>query len=99
MRRARVVVTHAGVGTVMVALAEKKRAFVVPRLKTFAEAVDDHQLQLARRFAEAGLVTVVEEPEQLASLLVTERDEPVSVGTASSALAEDLRTYLELAVA
>ena len=31
----------------------------------FSEAVDDHQLQLGRRFAEAGLVTLVEEPDDL----------------------------------
>ena len=61
VRAARVVVTHAGVGSVMVALANGKCPVVVPRRKAFAEAVDDHQLQLGRRFAESGLVTLVED--------------------------------------
>ena len=61
IRRARVVVTHAGVGSVMVSLANGKCPVVVPRRKAFGEAVDDHQLQLGRRFAAAGLVTLVED--------------------------------------
>ena len=51
IRDARVVVTHAGVGSAMVSLANGKRPVVVPRRKSFAEAVDDHQLQLGRRLA------------------------------------------------
>ena len=69
IRRARVVVTHAGVGSVMVSLANGKRPVVVPRLKSFGEAVDDHQLQLGRRFAAAGLVTLVEAPDGLGAAL------------------------------
>ena len=72
VRRARVVITHAGVGSVMVALANGKRPVVVPRRKSFGEAVDDHQLQLGRRFSAAGLVTLVEEPDHLGGALETD---------------------------
>ena len=47
VRRARVVVSHAGVGSVLTALANGKRPVVVPRLHRFGEAVDDHQLPFA----------------------------------------------------
>ncbi len=97
IRRSRVVVTHAGVGSVMVALANGKRPIVVPRLKSHAEAVDDHQLQLGRRFAEAGLVTLVETPEGLGEALAREQ-EAAAVVPASSTLAADLRSYLEDAI-
>jgi beta-1,4-N-acetylglucosaminyltransferase len=98
IRTARVVVTHAGVGSIMVALANGKRPIVVARRKSFGEAVDDHQLQLGRRFAEAGLVTFVEEPESLGEALLREQ-EAAPVVPASSALAEDLRRFLEDTVA
>ncbi len=98
IRRARVVVTHAGVGTVMVALANGKRPIVFPRLKAFGEAVDDHQLQLGRRFAAAGLVTLVETPEGLGEALLLEQEAALVVPTSSS-LAADLRGFLEDAVA
>ena len=65
--RARVVVCHAGVGSVLTALANGKRPIVVPRLQRYGEAVDDHQLPFGRRLAEAGLVTLVEDPAQLAA--------------------------------
>jgi UDP-N-acetylglucosamine transferase subunit ALG13 len=69
VREARVVVSHAGVGTILVALAEGKRPVVVPRLARFGEAVDDHQVALARRLDEAGFVTLVEDPADLPALL------------------------------
>jgi UDP-N-acetylglucosamine transferase subunit ALG13 len=97
IRRARTFVTHAGVGSVLVALANGKRPIVVPRLKAFGEAVDDHQLQLGRRFAAAGLVTLVEEPHALSGALAAPAHEATVVPTAG-ALAADLRDYLTAAV-
>jgi UDP-N-acetylglucosamine transferase subunit ALG13 len=69
IREARAVVTHAGVGSVMVALANGKRPIVMPRLHRFDEHVDDHQLELAHRLEANGLVTLVEGPEALAEAL------------------------------
>lgn len=94
IRSARVVVTHAGVGSVMVALANGKRPVVVPRRKSFAEAVDDHQLQLGRRFAQAGLVTFVEDPEGLAEALRGEQ-EAASIVPSASTLTADLSSFLD----
>lgn len=92
--RARVVVSHAGVGSVMTAVAEGKRPLVVPRLHRYGEAVDDHQVPFARRLAEAGLVTLVEEPSELPVALVDPPPLSKPAG-AESGLAADLREYLE----
>ena len=93
IRAARVVVTHAGVGSVMVALANGKCPVVVPRRKAFAEAVDDHQLQLGRRFAGSCLVTLVEDPAALRqALALDQRSAPVVPATSS--LAADLSAFL-----
>jgi UDP-N-acetylglucosamine transferase subunit ALG13 len=69
IRRARLVVTHAGVGSIMTTLANGKRPIVVPRLRRFDEAVDDHQLALGRRLAESGLVVLVESAENVLARL------------------------------
>jgi UDP-N-acetylglucosamine transferase subunit ALG13 len=98
VRRSRVVVTHAGVGSVMVSLANGKRPVVVPRLKSFAEAVDDHQLELGRRFASAGLVTFVETLDRIADAVLGEQ-RAASVVPQTSPLALDLRGFLEEIVA
>lgn len=97
IRRARIVVTHAGVGSIMVALANEKRPIVVPRLKVHGEAVDDHQLQLGRRFAAAGLVTLVESPEGLGEALGSPHEAAAILPT-SSELAADLGSFLDQAV-
>jgi beta-1,4-N-acetylglucosaminyltransferase len=94
IRRARVVVTHAGVGSVMVALANGKRPIVVPRLRRFGEAVDDHQVPLALRLQREGLVTVVEDPAQLPEALAREGEHVAQVVSGGSALARDLGAYL-----
>lgn len=52
MERARVVVTHAGVGSILTALRVGHTPVVVPRLHRFGEHVDDHQVELVRRLEE-----------------------------------------------
>jgi UDP-N-acetylglucosamine transferase subunit ALG13 len=95
VRRARIVVTHAGVGSVLVSLTHGKCPIVVPRLHEFGEAVDDHQLFFARRFAETGLVTLVEDPAALPGALDGTASAPApSASVGSSSLTAELRSYL-----
>ena len=101
VRDADAVVTHAGAGSVLVALMNGKRPLVVPRLARFNEAIDDHQLVFAHRLAASGLVHLVEEPTflqetlQSAELTLGLR---ISLSTCSS-LTDDLCAYLQNAVA
>lgn len=53
-----VVVTHCGVGSVLMALRAHKCPVVVPRLATHHEHVDDHQAELAGALGDAGLALV-----------------------------------------
>ena len=75
-----------------------KKPIVVPRRKAFGEAVDDHQLQLGRRFAEAGLVTLVEDPDDLGEALAREQVR-AAVAQEASPLAAELLRFLEHAIA
>jgi UDP-N-acetylglucosamine transferase subunit ALG13 len=61
MRDSRVVVMHAGVGSVLTAIRVGKRPVVVPRLRRYGEAVDDHQVAFARKLGELGAAVVVED--------------------------------------
>jgi UDP-N-acetylglucosamine transferase subunit ALG13 len=98
IREARVVVTHAGVGSVLFALANGKRPVVVPRRRAFGETVDDHQVESARRFAGSGIVTLVEEPELLAATLAATPAHEFELSLPSASLrlplVEELRGYL-----
>lgn len=75
MMDAESVVCHAGVGTIMTALKTAHTPVVVPRLAGHGEHVDDHQLDIATRFAERGLVRVLSTETDLAPLLVQRRRE------------------------
>ncbi len=92
--RARVVVTHAGVGSILLALSRGHVPVVAPRLHRYGEAVDDHQVPLAHRLAERGLVTVVEDLDGgLAAAVAGERR--VAAGAiGASRLADELRGEL-----
>jgi UDP-N-acetylglucosamine transferase subunit ALG13 len=70
MSRADAVVTHAGVGSIMLALSSGKRPVVAPRLHRFGEHVDDHQLEVAEAFARAGKVTLLKPDDDLAGKIV-----------------------------
>ena len=99
VREARLVVTHAGVGSILLALSHGKQPLVVPRLRRFGETVDDHQLESARRFGRDDLVTLVEDPQELAGVIASldgttrpdRRQEDVP-------LVQELRRYIRAAV-
>ncbi len=65
MKRARLVVSHAGVGTILRALRVCRPIIVVPRSAALKEHVDDHQMEIAKAFSGLGLVTSVEDPRLL----------------------------------
>ena len=95
IRRAEVVITHGGVGSVTVALVNGQRPVVVPRVAGFGEAVDDHQLSFGQKLAEAGLVTLVTDPFRLRETVSSragERAIPDLPG--AGRLVRELRTYL-----
>jgi beta-1,4-N-acetylglucosaminyltransferase len=62
---ARVVVAHAAAGTALLVLQQYRPLVLVPRSKAHHEAVDDHQLQLARALQETGRAITVTEPDAL----------------------------------
>ncbi|MFP5361332.1 MAG: glycosyltransferase [Thermoleophilia bacterium] len=71
--RARVIVCHAGVGSIMLARRCGHRPIVVPRRHQLGEAVDDHQLALAQRLSSSGVVTLVEDVDELADAILAGR--------------------------
>ncbi len=93
IRKARAVVMHAGVGSVMISLANGKRPIVMARLEKHGEHVDDHQVELARRMDATGLATFVEDEDALRAALA---DDTRAAGQMSGVpwLGEDLRGYL-----
>jgi UDP-N-acetylglucosamine transferase subunit ALG13 len=66
---ARLVITHAGAGSLIHALDRGHVPIVMPREARFGEHVDDHQVELARTLAERGRVIVVRSAEELSAAI------------------------------
>lgn len=64
-RDARVVVSHAGAGSIVTALKEKTPVIVVPRLKRYNEHMNDHQLEIAKAMSDDRNVIVLYDTEFL----------------------------------
>jgi len=47
-----IVVSHAGVGSILEVIGTKKKLILIPRMKKFEEAVDDHQIEICKAFEE-----------------------------------------------
>jgi len=63
--RADAIISHAGMGSITLAMSQAKPLLVMPRLKQYGEVVNDHQVAIARKFAEAELVLLAEDQQQL----------------------------------
>ena len=63
--KASAVISHAGMGTITMALDNKKPLLVMPRLKKYGEVVNDHQAAIAKRFSELGHILAVYDAKDL----------------------------------
>jgi len=63
--KASAVISHAGIGTITMALDNNKPLLVMPRLKKHGEVVNNHQVANAKRFEEFGHILVAYDIEDL----------------------------------
>lgn len=64
-KNAKVVVSHAGVGTIISALKYDKKIIIVPRREKYGEHFDDHQVDIAKALEQEGLIKVVWDTAEL----------------------------------
>lgn len=95
---ARLVVAHAGTGSIITALQAGKPIIVMPRKAALRETRNDHQSATAERFRRLRYVMVAQdETELVAQLTRLDAVEPAeAIGPhASRALTESLRAFIE----
>ena len=95
---ASLVISHAGMGSIITALELGKRIIVMPRRASLGEHRNDHQLATAKRFAEQGRIMVAfteqELVDRLDQLQVYEETDRLSA-QASPRLISTIRTFIE----
>ena len=69
IKRANIIITHGGVGTIMNGLLNNKKVIVVPRLSKYNEHVDDHQLEITNKLTNLGYIYSANSFEELKKLI------------------------------
>lgn len=65
IKEASCLISHAGMGTITMALEHNKPLLVMPRLAKFGEVVNDHQVDIVSQFEQLGHVLVAHTEDQL----------------------------------
>jgi UDP-N-acetylglucosamine--N-acetylmuramyl-(pentapeptide) pyrophosphoryl-undecaprenol N-acetylglucosamine transferase len=76
LKRADLVVCHAGTGSIITALAQSCGVVALPRRVDKGDSYDDHQSEIAEVFVQRGLIQVAEDAETLAAALEQARSAP-----------------------
>jgi len=92
---ARVVVCHAGVGSILTALEHGKPVIAVPRRKKYGEHIDDHQLDIAGEMEKEGRITVVHDVGELEGALSDVSTASGIKVTDTNTLTKKLKEYVD----
>ena len=65
IRQSSAIISHAGMGTITIALEHEKPLLVMPRQKKYGEAVNDHQIAIAKRLEELNHFLVAYDEREL----------------------------------
>lgn len=96
-KRARLIVAHAGIGSIISAMECKKPIIIFPRVAVMGEHRNEHQLATAAKMKENGWVYVATNKEELLSLLLTSDLHPLcTIGEyASERLIKSITDFIE----
>ena len=72
--KADLIITHGGVGSIIASLKKGKKVIVVPRQKKYGEHVNNHQLQIAKKFEQDGYVKYALDLNKLGNIILEMKD-------------------------
>ena len=73
-QKANCIITHGGVGSIIASLKKGKKVIVVPRQKKYGEHVNNHQLQIAKKFEQDGYVKYALDLNELGNIILEMKD-------------------------
>ena len=68
-KKADLIITHGGVGSILAGLKYNKKVIAVPRLSEYKEHTNDHQLQIVNEFYNTGFILKCDNPSDLETVL------------------------------
>lgn len=93
-----ILLTHAGVGSIITGLKHSKKVVAVPRLAKYGEAANDHQIQLVENFSQEGYILGVNDLDNLSKILKdSKKFKPKKYVSNTEHFIEQLVDYIEKA--
>lgn len=77
-RRANLIISHGGTGTLINALKQGKQVIAVPRLAKYNEHIDDHQIHVASILDQEGYLKCVLDIERLYDNIISIKENPIT---------------------
>lgn len=74
IRKANIVITHGGVGSIILSLEMGKKVIAVPRQKRYEEHVNDHQIQIVENMDSRGYIKGVQDLGELGKTIEEIKD-------------------------
>ncbi len=79
LENADLIITHGGVGSIIMSIKKGKKVIAIPRLHKYSEHVNDHQKEIVELFNKKGYIIGINEVEELKSaFLKIEEFNPIS---------------------
>lgn len=90
-------ISHAGMGSISLALSLNKPLLVMPRITAYKENINDHQVDTAKRFEALGHILAAYDTVQFSKIIAhLHKFQPTRRTTHVDAVASRLRRYLEM---
>ena len=91
------IISHAGVGTIVSSLKRGQKVLAVPRLSKYGEHHNDHQLQIADAYYQKGYIEVLKEGEDIDEKIKSMKNfKPKKFVTNNEVFVNKLKDYIML---
>ena len=68
------IITHGGVGSIMSSIKKGKKVIAIPRLHKYGEHVNDHQIEIVKRFNKNGCIIGLNRIEELKQAIIDSKE-------------------------
>ena len=90
------IITHGGVGSILMGIKKNKKVIAVPRLSEFNEHVNDHQRQIVEVFNDKGYIIGVQNMEDLSEAIKQiDEFEPIPYSGDNSKMLNIIKSFID----
>ena len=96
VKEANIVITHGGVGSIIMALQNHKKVIAVPRLHEFNEHVNNHQRQIVKVFSEKKYLIGIQNMDDLEEAIQNIKDfEPIKYQSNNEKMLKIIENFID----